>query len=112
MIDDHLRAALEHSGGLMNEAALEAWIKLETSHVIKLPNSTICAEIVTHPNVGIKTIDFPYAGGNLEEIKAYEPRLLEWGRKEGCTKAILSGRRGWARALGYTPAYTVMTKDL
>jgi hypothetical protein len=111
MINDHLRAALKYCDGLMDEATLSRAIERGDYHVIKLPKSTILVEFKDHEG-GFRTIEFPFAGGDLDEIRSFEPSLLRWGREEGCKKAILHGRRGWSRALGYRPVITVMSKDL
>ncbi|MGV2975685.1 hypothetical protein AB1P65_09530 [Roseibium alexandrii] len=111
MINDHLRAALRHTGGMMDEATLSRAIERGDYHVINLPNSTVLVEFTQH-ETGMKTIDFPFCGGDMAELKAIEPQLLEWGRKEGCSKAMAFGRKGWSRVLGYKPVMQIMTKDL
>ena len=111
MINDHLRAALKYTGGMMDEATLSRAIKRGDYHVISLPNSTVLVEFTQH-ETGLKTIDFPFCGGDLQELKTIEPQLLQWGRDEGCSKAMAFGRKGWARVLGYKPIMQTMIKDL
>lgn len=111
MIDKHIRASLAYSGGLMDEATLSRAIERGDYHVISLPHSTVLVEFKTH-ETGLKTIDFPFCGGDMAELKAIEPQLLQWGRDMGCQKAMAFGRKGWQRVLGYKPVMTIMAKDL
>lgn len=111
MINDHLRAAIKYSGGLMDEPTLERYIREGRYYQINLPNSSILVEFTQH-DTGIKTIDFPFCGGDLNELKKIEPDLLKWGREMGCQKAMAFGRPGWQRILKYKPITSIMAKDL
>ena len=56
-----------------------------------------------------------YAGGSLEAGLKGLPTIEDWARRNGCTKMIVEGRKGWARALrpyGYAEARRVVEKDL
>lgn len=50
------------------------------------------------PN-GEKAILVWLAGGNLPEIVRSKSRIERYGRAHGCTKIIVEGRPGWAKAL-------------
>ena len=55
------------------------------------------------------------AAGDLNEIIEALPHLEEWARGEKCTQALVTGRRGWVRALaphGYEEYATVLRKLL
>lgn len=53
------------------------------------------------------------AGGDLEELQFWEPRLCEWARENGCSVVEIIGRTGWKRALeGYDMTAVVLTKEI
>ncbi len=63
-----------------------------------------------------RTVHFFLAAGNLAELEAMVPSILEWAQKvEGCDGATLSGRPGWQRsflkAQGWTTHAVVMGLD-
>ena len=77
--------------------------------------SAIITEIIEYPRK--RTLHFFLAGGNMPELRAMYPRILEWGRLQGCTGASLTGRKGWVRSFlnreeGWNEHLVVMTKDL
>jgi hypothetical protein len=54
-------------------------------------------------------------GGELEEILAIEPHIINFAREQGCTRVIANGRKGWERVLApldYRPVYVAYEKDL
>jgi hypothetical protein len=111
MMDDNLRAALKHAHGFCDEGTLSKSIDDGEYKVIRYKDSTICVEFVEYPT-GLKTIEFPFAGGKLSDIKEIEPSLLRWGREEGCQMAVIRGRAKWAPVLGYRPLILTMGKGL
>lgn len=111
MIDDNLRAALKHAHGFCSEASLAGSIERGDYKVIRYKDSTICVEFVEYPT-GLKTIEFPFAGGKLSDIREIEPDLRRWGKEEGCQMAVISGRPKWAPVLGYRPLILKMGRGL
>ncbi len=79
-------------------------------------NSCVVTEIIRSPRKHF--LNFFLAAGNLAELEAMTPIILEWGKKKrGCTHAILTGRSGWQRTFlaksGWkTEPYIVMEKEL
>lgn len=61
------------------------------------PEATIVTQIFEHPNE--RTLHFWLAAGELESVLELSDKVMEWGKSKGCTRATLSGRKGWARAL-------------
>ena len=62
-------------------------------------------------------LNFWLAGGvkdgrGLDELKKMHDNVSAWGKLNGCTLSYITGRPGWARALGYKPAWTAMSKEL
>jgi len=44
------------------------------------------------------TLHFWLASGTLAELQAVTPHVLDYGREQGCTRATLTGRKGWLRS--------------
>jgi hypothetical protein len=65
----------------------------------------------------LRALNFWLAGGErdgsgLAELKKMHDSVRVWGKLNGCTLSYITGRPGWARALGYKPAWTSMSKEL
>lgn len=42
------------------------------------------------------------AAGELDEVLEMTDRAAKWGKEQGCERMVLSGRRGWERAMRHT----------
>jgi hypothetical protein len=77
--------------------------------------SCVVTEIIVQP--GKRYLNFFLAAGRLEELEAMTPIILEWGKANGCTHALLTGRPGWERTFltktGWTKSnYVIMERGL
>lgn len=73
------------------------------------------AAMVTEMNVypRIRTFNFWLAGGDLAELRdIMRPRAEAYYKALGCKAATITGRPGWARALGYEPLHYTCAKEL
>ena len=53
------------------------------------------------------------AGGDLAELRdEMLPRAEAFAREQGCRFVAVTGRPGWARALGYRPLHWTCAKEL
>lgn len=63
-----------------------------------------------------KALNYWLAGGDMRElVDEMLPFVEQWGRLQGCSKIIISGREGWGRVLkplGYRMAWVSHSKDL
>jgi hypothetical protein len=60
-------------------------------------------------------LHFWIATGELEATKALSEEIIEWAKGLGYTKATLTGRKGWARALandGWRQQAILMERNL
>lgn len=60
-------------------------------------------------------LHFWLAAGELHAVIELSNDAMKWGRVIGCTRATLTGRRGWERALrneGWSFVHTVMGREL
>lgn len=67
-----------------------------------LRKNVVLAALVTalEPKPSGKALRCVAIGGtNFEYWQACEARIMEYAAAEGCVKAVLEGRNGWARAL-------------
>lgn len=77
-----------------------------------MKHAAMVTTINTWPT-GYKEAQAWLAGGELQNILEWTPIIEKWAKDEGCARAIVSGRRGWLKALdGYRDVITVMAKDL
>ena len=77
-------------------------------------DSIIITEILDTPLR--RTLHFFLAEGNLVELRAMTPAILDWARMHGCTHASLVGRFGWLRSFvrefGFTEEAVMMGATL
>jgi hypothetical protein len=111
---EQIERALEYAGGSHTfddvcDAVAERRLQFWPGHT-----SCVVTEILEYPQH--RCLNFFLAAGNLAELQAMAPKLEEWGRSQGCTKAVLSGRRGWERSFlvneGYEQKLVVLEKVL
>ncbi|WP_374576122.1 hypothetical protein [Phenylobacterium sp.] len=106
-----IAAALEHArGAYALEDVLEI-VRLGDARFWAGRQAAMVTEIHEYPRV--RALHFWLAGGDLAELRDHlRPMAEAWGRAQGCTRATIIGRKGWARALGYQEVATVCAKEL
>lgn len=105
-----IEAALAYSGGthtfddirdLVSKGQLQFWPG---------PHSVGITEIQTTPQR--RTLNIFLAGGDKAELEAMLPAVIDWAKAQGCTHALMIGRRGWERTFmtrtGWKVAETVV----
>ena len=75
------------------------------------------ALIVTevHDTPRLRELRFWIATGELQAVVDLSERVLDWGRAMGCKRAVLTGRKGWVKALageGWKQEMVVMGRAL
>lgn len=74
--------------------------------------AAILAEIREYPS-GAKEVHGVAAAGDLEAIVGLIPFAEQWGREEGCSRAVIESRPGWERVLpDYELHQVSVRKDL
>ncbi len=91
--------------------------RIESGHAVYWPGPTsaIVTEIIDYPQH--RQLNFWLAVGNVAELRTMYPAICEWGRTQGCVRATLNGRAGWARSLfaqghGWEEQMRVFTREL
>lgn len=109
----YLEAALEYSGG--THTIDDVKYALDAQRMLLVPGER-CAmvfEKTVYPR--LSAFHGFLAGGDLEEIKSFDPKLDILARALGCSRIDISGRQGWARALrslNYEPRWLTVSKGL
>jgi hypothetical protein len=111
---DLLLEALAHGDGRVNEALLVHQLVVGDYQLWRTANSAGVTQINENPFN--KCLFIFLAAGDLDEIaNVAGPVIAQWAADKGCTSIILSGRRGWERAvrpLGYEFQSTNLIKQL
>ena len=102
---------IDHSHWQPQEYARGPFDGLQGGALAALMCAAIVTELVRYPQ--FDAVRFFLAGGDLEELRAMEPRLVDWAQRQGCARVEIGGRAGWLRALsGYAALCTVMAKPI
>ncbi len=109
----HILAAAARSDGefawgdiveRLQDASWQLWITEKSCCITKIREQAQFEECV-----------LLYAGGEIEDIRACLPGIMEWARVLGCEKLRIEGRKGWGKALadfGIELKYHVYSIDL
>lgn len=109
-----LEPALEYAGGTHTYADVVRDLDTGKAQLWDTDRAALVTEILRFPQA--KACHVFLAGGDLAEIERIRPILEAWAKQQGCTRMSLAGRPGWTktflREAGYSPAWTVMHKEL
>lgn len=108
-----LEAALEYSGGTHTLSDIRAGIEAKRYALIPGEKSALVFEICEYPQ--LKALHVFLAGGDLQEIKSFDPLLIDLAKAGNCARIDIAGRRGWVRALKdieYTEMWTTVSKRI
>ena len=109
-----IEAALAHDGGFHAIADVERAIADGEAQFWPGARSAVVTQFWMFPRA--RALNFWLAGGDLGElVDDLRPAIEAWARDRGCTRMVIAGRPGWARALkdfGYAPLWTALGKEL
>lgn len=77
------------------------------------PDALIITEVHDAPRC--RELRFWIATGDLPAVLELQEEVLAWGKEQGCTRAVFTGRRGWVKALrgsGWEEIMVVMGREL
>jgi|TARA_R110000772_G_scaffold51719_7_gene118735 hypothetical protein len=110
----YIEAALEYSQGTHTFTDVAAGLLSGRYQLWAGEKSAVVSEITVYPQM--KVLNYFLAGGDLDEIKTIHAHIDDWGKRQGCTRATIAGRPGWARTFlkdeGYEPTWFILKKDL
>lgn len=95
------------------------WLDAQVANGLAVPivgqDSAMLVGVRVYPS-GQRVGVIKAAAGDLHElIHDLAPRAEQWGREQGCARALLEGRPGWERALkehGWRTHQVCLLKDL
>lgn len=103
------------SSGLLRTHAIEhVWEALTSGECQIWPKqaSVAVTQLQSYPT-GKKALCIWLAGGDLKELKATHVAIEQFAKSIGCDALLISGRKGWLKALGdYRENTTSMVKEI
>lgn len=77
------------------------------------PNAAVVTTIEVYRDTGLKEVQCWLAGGKMADARRIERRISQWAENIEADRILISGRRGWLKALrGYDEKLTTMVKEL
>lgn len=61
-------------------------------------DSALVSEVIIYPT-GLRSVNAWLAGGNIDEVAGFMPKVLQWGKEQGCTQGRCLARAGFGRVL-------------
>ena len=110
-----LERALYYTGGTHDLDDLKAAAEAGEIQVWPGINSVMLTKIVDSPRK--RELVFFLAAGQMAEIKRLYHVVIDYGRDQGCERAVFVGRKGWDRSFltkdeGWRPTHMVFSKEL
>jgi len=110
----HIENALEYNADTLNLQDIADQIATSEMHLWAGADSAIVTHFVFFPRK--KALHVPFGGGNLAEIEAMHPYIIEFAKTAGCQMISVAGRKGWERTFlkktGFEFAYSVMILEI
>lgn len=118
MMERHRRgieAALSYGGNTHSfEDVVEA-VQKDEAQFWSNEDSFIITELINYPQEKYVNV-WLSGGGDMGKIEAMVPVIEAWALANGCTRAMLIGRKGWERTFlartGWEPKQVVFEKSL
>lgn len=107
-----IEAALERGGNTHSFDDIAAAVAAGTMQLWPAPRGCLVTEIVQFPRK--RVLDVFLGGGELDQLADMHRDVIAWAKSQGCTEAIITGRRGWVRAFaghGWKEQATVLRKE-
>ena len=108
-----LREALRRGGDTHTVEDVLAQIEAGEAQLHTWEDSVIVTEI--HDTPRMRVCHFWLAAGKLDEVVSLSRIVLEWAKRQGCTRATMAGRRGWEMVLqseGWKAELTLMGRAI
>lgn len=108
-----LEAALDYAEGTHTIADIERMVGEGRLTLIPGQNCALVVEIIECPQK--RALHIFLAGGDLAEIRTFDPLMVELAKAHNCQLVTIAGRKGWERELknlGYHHSYSVVVKEV
>ena len=107
-----IEAALEYSGGTHTFDDIKQGIAERRMQLWPAPEGCLVTELINYPQK--RLINVFLGGGRLEQLASMQEDVTAWAKTQGCTGAIITGRKGWQRAFekyGWKPVFVTLGKE-
>ena len=108
-----IAAALPYAGGTHAIEDVEDELVRGRLALLAGQRSAMLCEVRNYPR--LRALHIFLAGGDLAELKSFNPMMDDAARTLGCSRISIAGRPGWERALrdlGYQKNWTVLSKEI
>ena len=110
---DWIEAALSYSDHTHTFDDIAAGILSGRFRLWEKPRGCAVTEFIVYPRK--KVCNVFLAGGDMQVIKDLQEPCSEFARMNGCSELVLTGRKGWVRALeknGWVESHVSMKRAL
>jgi hypothetical protein len=107
-----IEAALGYDNGGHTVEDVQAKVASGLMQFWPAPRGCIITEILQFPRR--KMVNVYLAGGELDQLADMQDAIIAWAKENGCTGAMLSGRKGWERVFsqyGWKHTHSVLMRD-
>lgn len=105
----YIEPALEYSGGTHEWLDIVRGVHDFRMQLWANDKAAAITEIIDFPQKRVLNVFL--AGGDMEHLMDMLDSAKAWGKGEGCSEIIMSGRKGWLRVLdkqGWSDKFSVM----
>lgn len=106
-----IEAALEQGGGTHTVDDVKAAVCAREARFWAGRNAALVTRREDYPRFSVLML-WLGAGDLAELCDELRPMAEAYARDTGCRKVWIAGRPGWARAVGYEPAFAVCEREL
>ena len=116
MNDQHtagLEKALAYAGGTHSLCDVADMVEAGDAQYWEEGNAAIVTQLADKPHM--RVLHFWLVTGDLDDVIALSERIIDWGRRVGCKRATLAGRKGWEKVLagsGWNSELVLMGRDI
>lgn len=109
-----IKRALEYGPATHDPEDIWSAIQAERMQLWPGIRSVLVTEVVDYPKM--RAVRALWTSGDLDELIGFiHPVVIAWARENGCTLALLGGRKGWERVMsrqGYAHYLTYMGAEI
>ena len=108
-----LEKALQHSGGTHTLQNVGEKVAAGKAQYWQKGSAVVITELLETPQM--RVLHFWLVTGELQDVIVLSEKVIAWGRRVGCKRATLAGRRGWEKVLagsGWSPELVLMGRDI
>lgn len=94
-VREYLLPAIERLGGTHTETDIVAMLMAGHAKLWTADKSAVVTEIRSYPR--LRELSVIVAGGDMDEILAFEDDWVAYAKDNGCSRMKIEGRKGWEK---------------